>query len=333
MRELTYCMNIHPGETWEDVFAAVRIRIPVIRKLLGEEDRPFGLGLRLSARAAAEIDLPAFKRHLRDHNLYVWTVNAFPYGPFHGVPVKQKVYLPDWSSRERADYTNRVVDILSELLPEGIRGSISTVPLGYGKGPLSDLLDGCLERIRRDIVLSLEPEPDCFLETTDEVIEFFARRPHHPKLGVCFDTCHQLLQFEDPAESLLRLKAAGIPIGKIQLSAAPITRNPAELLPFAGKTYLHQTRWKRNDGTIRRFPDLSGEVLQAFTEGEIRSHFHIPLYCAPPFSPEFVRAASDCNLEIETYTFDVLPPALRRMTVEESIAAEYRRVREQFSGV
>ena len=98
----------------------------------------FGVGLRLSARAAAELSAPAvlaeFRRlSSRSNRMYVFTINGFPYGTFHGTRVKEEVYLPDWRDPERLRYTNLLADLLAELLPDdpGIEGSVSTVPGAY----------------------------------------------------------------------------------------------------------------------------------------------------------------------------------------------------------
>ena len=135
-------------------------------------------------RALAELRaLPEAGRPLRLH------INAFPYGSFHGTRVKEKVYEPDWRHEGRLHFTNHVANIMAELLPEGIEGSISTVPGAYkasvarrggrrahGRAPWCGTRRTCTPSRATpasSIVLALEPEPCCFLETTDEAIDFF----------------------------------------------------------------------------------------------------------------------------------------------------------------
>ncbi len=332
--ELTYCMNVHPGETLADVMDALQTHIPRLRKRLKREDQPFGLGLRLSDQAAQALTrgpapLRGFKTYLADNNLYVWTINAFPYGAFHNRTVKETVYSPDWSERLRVDYTKRTIDILQELLPQRKQGSISTLPLGYKPLDIKqaakaiDNLTECAAYIRRDIILALEPEPDCALETIDEVLAFFQPLSSIRRLGICFDTCHHYVQFEDPAESLRRLLRANIPIGKVQLSAALSTRNPADIQPFIDPVWLHQTRTRADNGTITRYPDLTPAILPKL-QGEIRTHFHIPLYAAPlPAELGALIRGTRLPVEIETYTFSAVPPHLRSDDIVESIAREY----------
>lgn len=193
---LTYCTNIHPGEHWNEVFANLQQYIPALKSQLGW-DKPFGIGLRLSdvaTRELLELDaLPNFQRWLEEHNLYVFTLNGFPYGGFHFSVVKDKVYAPDWTKPERLEYTLRLASILAPLLPDGVEGSISTLPLSYKpwfKNNKSDLLSTTVSatlnlvqvvvemvRIREEtgkiLHLGLEPEPDGLIENAAEVVNYF----------------------------------------------------------------------------------------------------------------------------------------------------------------
>jgi sugar phosphate isomerase/epimerase len=387
-RHLTYCLNIHRGETWAENFAAVEAHALRVRDAVAP-GRRFGLGLRLSARAAAALNRPAalarFRKFLDAHDLYVFTLNGFPYGTFHGARVKENVYAPDWRTRERRDYTLALADILAALLPEGCPGSISTVPGSYApwirtkrdvEKMCANLADVAahLARLREtrsvDIALALEPEPDCHVETTAQAIAFLtgpllsagAARlrdahnvaPRHARavlaahIGVCLDTAHAAVEFERPQKALCALLAAGVRVPKIQLSAALRARPDAATLrrlrEFCDPVYLHQTHVKAGRARARAFPDLP-EALEAHARTadkrrrpaaeEWRIHFHVPLFftrdaglssTADLLDARFfkaVRAAAVPHLEIETYTFDVLPPTLRCADVAESIAREY----------
>ena len=131
---LTYCTNIHPGEAWSEVFANLKQYIPVLKAEVSP-NQPFGIGLRCSDLAARELSQPntlaQFRDWLSEQDLYVFTLNGFPYGGFHRQVVKDQVYAPDWSKQERLDYTLRLTSILADLLPSGMDGSISTLPLSY----------------------------------------------------------------------------------------------------------------------------------------------------------------------------------------------------------
>jgi sugar phosphate isomerase/epimerase len=344
----------------------------------------FGLGLRLGRRAADELCRPArldeLRRFLAEHDLYVFTINGFPYGDFHDTSVKEQVYAPDWRSRERLDYTKCLADILAALLPENVSGSISTVPGSYRQWVRTDddmdrlvrNLAECaahLSRIEAEtgqhITLALEPEPDCLFDTTAETVAFFnTTLAQHPALnatgaaawrrylGVCLDACHLSVQFEDPATSLLTLRQNGIAVPKVHLSAA--LRAPtgapaaAALRTVADTTYLHQVRVRCWDQGILRFPDLADDALDAVarqTNGEVRVHVHVPLYfeeseglrsTAGDLCRRFFRTALNApipHLEIETYTFNVLPANLADRPIEESIAQEYRWVLERIAAV
>lgn len=383
---LTYCLNVHPGESWDDQVAAIRTGACRVRDGVAP-DRPFGLGLRLSHAAAAELDArPAererFAAFLAAQRMYVFTVNGFPFGHFHGARVKDDVYRPDWSDPQRRDYTLRLAGLLAGMLPETVDGSISTVPLSYKGWHLDEAerermvghlaetaagLAGLHERTGRRVRVALEPEPDCLLETTEETLAFFgselpeagarhlartrgvdravARRWLRRYLGVCLDTCHLALQFEDPADALRRFSDAGIAIPKIQLSAALKAAGDDEarrekLAAFRDPVYLHQVRIRRSDGVVLRRTDLD-TALDGEARGEIapgsewRVHYHVPLYMTgdPPLqstadtlTPSFFKAAREAGVrhfEIETYTFDVLPPPLQTRGLVQSLRDEY----------
>ena len=339
---LTYCLNIHPGETWADNFAAIREKAMRVKERVAP-NRPFGLGLRLSRQAAESLAEGKRRADVRkffdDHGLYVFTINGFPYGQFHGARVKENVYAPDWRTPERRDYTNQLADILADFLPEGVNGSISTVPGSFKPwiNSESDIkamvanLAACAEHLSdTNICLALEPEPGCFLETTEETIRFLAE--HIPdsarrRIGVCFDTCHAAVQFENVATSLQRYLDAGIRVAKVQLSAA-VEETAEGLKKFDDAVYLHQTKARRRDGSFQYWNDLP-VVLDKDIE-RLRVHFHVPLFAAnstaAELTPEFfalLRQGATEHLEIETYTFDVLPPELRAADVVDHIVREY----------
>ena len=380
---LTYCLNIHPGESWAENFAALREKVTAVKARVAP-DEWFGLGLRIAHQAAEELTASADLRSealslFHEHQLYPFSINGFPYGRFHAGPVKENVYAPDWRTPERLHYTLQLADLLAGWLPEGIDGSISTVPGSFKpwiktEADIEQMVDhlaaavAYLHALRedtgREIHLGLEPEPDCFLETTAETIAFFqdtlftagtnelARllkcyksdadaiiRRH---LGVCFDTCHVALQYEDLAESLRAYRAAGIRISKVQLSAAlqaaATPETYAALAPFAEPVYLHQVKGRAKSGARIAWFDLPTalEEMPNFPDlEEVRVHFHVPLFftgngpiqsTATALTPDFfheLRAGACPHLEIETYTFDVLPPDVHPGDIVKSIAREY----------
>jgi sugar phosphate isomerase/epimerase len=354
---LTYGLHIHPGESWREVQQAINNYAAAVKRRVCP-NRPFGLGLRLSAQAAEELEpnLEDFKQYLTESGMYVFTITGFPYGRFHGTRVKENVYYPDWSHPQRVEYTNRLARILAGILPEGMTGSISTLPITYGK----NLPEGAIENLwsvaesladlyaktSKKIVLALEPEPDCFLESTDETVRFWDVLRSYGKsyslsfLGICLDTCHMVCGFEHPAISLRRLEAAGITVPKVQLSAALLINsavNPRETLSdFAEAVYLHHTRIRSGEH-ILRFPDLP-QALEANPQGEWRVHFHVPLTFAGDrglrsttsfLDADFFYAAlqTERHLEIETYSFGVMPQTGQE--VVDSIVSEIEWVLEQ----
>jgi hypothetical protein len=188
---LTYCSNIHAGENWAEVRANLENYLPRAKAALAP-DAPFGIGLRLSAVAANELAdesaLVEFKAFLAQRDLYVFTLNGFPYGEFHGTPVKENVYLPDWRDDARLVYSNQLADILAAILPDGMDGSISTVPGAFkalivSDNDVAEITENLVrhtahlikihQRTGKLISLTLEPEPCCFIETIDESVAFF----------------------------------------------------------------------------------------------------------------------------------------------------------------
>ncbi|MEM7602752.1 MAG: hypothetical protein AAF357_15215, partial [Verrucomicrobiota bacterium] len=121
--QLAYCTNIHRGETWAETFEGISQYTDQVRQRVCP-DAPYGIGLRLSANAAQELrnrrsQLDDFRRWMDEKQSYVFTINGFPYGTFHGSRVKEQVYVPDWATQERLDYTNQLFDLICEMAPEG----------------------------------------------------------------------------------------------------------------------------------------------------------------------------------------------------------------------
>ena len=365
---LAYCTNIHRGESWAETWGALREFTLAVRDRVCP-GRPYAIGLRLSDAAARELCQPKplleFQRWLEQNNCYVFTINGFPFGQFHGGQVKEQVYRPDWTSSDRVNYTNRLFDILAQLLPPGVEGSVSTVPFSFKEFNLSEdqqrqardnifrsveHIDLVGQQTGRRLHLGLEPEPLCFLETTEETVRFFDRlRNEHPNdrrlvdlLGVNYDTCHLAVEFENPAESVAQLRRNEIKISKLHLSAALKLRPTAParqaLGAFADDTYLHQVVARDADGKLSRYKDLDlALAAQDALAEEWRVHFHIPLH-SPPGAwfgnttdhllgvLDVLQADSHLcsHLEMETYTWEVMPPELKSRSVVEQLTSEYQ---------
>lgn len=388
---LTYCSNIHPGESWAEVRANFdRWVLPVRAQVLPACD--FGIGLRLSARAAAELADPAalaeFQDFLARQRMYVFTINGFPYGSFHGTRVKEDVYRPDWRDPERLRYSNQLADLMVALLPpdSGLEGSVSTVPGAWGpavegSADVARMVDHLLqhvahlvalrERTGKAVCLALEPEPHCFLETTAQAVNFIHTQLHgpaavqrlqaltglgpaaaeqalHDHVGLCLDLCHAAVEFESAADSLRSLRDAGIRIAKLQISAG--LRLPSldaaalqALRKFDDPVYLHQVV-QQGPGGLTRFADLPQALasLQGPTPGlEWRVHFHVPIFLErlEPFgsTQPFIREvlalhrvqAVSAHLEVETYTWGVLPEPFRAGPLDAAVARELAWVRTE----
>jgi sugar phosphate isomerase/epimerase len=324
---LTYSTLVHPGDTWDDMWTSLTTYVPKVKARVAPNE-PFGVSLRLSAKSAETLvnsraDRDKLKRFLEANNMYLYTVNAFPYGSFKGQIVKEQVYEPDWRSEERTQYTINVADVLADVAPVGISPSIQSMPLGFkprvtGTDVVASFTQHVIRvaahlvalesRTGRTVQLALEPEPYCFLETTDETVEYFTKHLYsghaattlakmagipvaeahvalRKHVGVVFDICHQAIEYEDIAVSLQKLVDAGIPIFKLQEAAAIRVPNVTQkivdtLTRFAKTIYLTQTVEKK-DGKLTRFLNLE-DAFKAWTPNagprEWRIHFHVPVF-------------------------------------------------------
>ncbi|WP_103348721.1 metabolite traffic protein EboE [Amycolatopsis sp. CA-128772] len=331
---LAYCTNVHQAEDLDGVLAQLARFGEPVRQRLGA-DR-LGLGLWLARPVAAELvadpaAVTTLKAELAARGLEVVTFNGFPYEGFHDPVVKHRVYRPDWAAPERTRYTLDLARLLAELMPDdAVRGSVSTLPLGWrtdwrGDGGQLELLAEGLAAQDRPVRVAFEPEPGCVIETTAQAATLLSE-VDKDRLGVCLDTCHLAVGFEEPAAALGRLEAAGLDVVKLQASAAleaaspkdPATRRALE--SFVEPRFLHQS----NEGAPPGADDLD-EALAGALPGEApwRVHFHVPLHAdpAPPLtSTRPVLAATLAELfggatartdhvEVETYTWQVLPDA------------------------
>ena len=214
-------------------------------------------------------------------------------------------------------------------------------------------LEDLSETREQDIHLGLEPEPLGHFEDLEETLAFFERfhatHPEHSdliqrRIGINYDTCHFALEYEDCHLSLGTLNAHEIRISKVHLSNA-LTFNPQSahalvaLRDFDEPTYLHQVLLRTEKDEIHRFTDIPEfyerikTLENHYVEG--RCHFHIPLYEQPtdPFGTTLSHAQDALSylktypkycphFEIETYTWQVLPPTLQQ-PIEHMIASEY----------
>ncbi|MGV9846997.1 metabolite traffic protein EboE [Streptomyces fungicidicus] len=366
---LAYCTNVHPAETLDGVLAQLRDHCEPVRRRLGRDRLGIGLWLAKDAAHALVTD-PSALRGLRceldRRGLEVVTLNGFPYEGFGAEEVKYRVYTPDWADPERLEHTTSLARVLAGLLPDDVTdGSISTLPLAWRTAcderraetartalrTLAERLDALQELTGRSIRVALEPEPGCVVETTRDAVAPLTAIAHD-RVGICVDTCHLATSFEDPHTALDDLTRAGVPVVKSQLSAALHAEQPhlpevrEALAAFAEPRFLHQTRTSTAAG-LRGTDDLdealSGDALP--DAGPWRAHFHVPLHAAPaaPLTSTLPVLKSVLtrlvggphpltrHLEVETYTWQALPPELRprgRTQLADGIAAELTLARD-----
>ncbi|MET7973269.1 metabolite traffic protein EboE [Streptomyces mirabilis] len=366
---LAYCTNVHPAETLDGVLAQLRDHCEPVRRRLGRDRLGIGLWLARDAAHALVTDpsaLRGLRTELEHRGLEVVTLNGFPYEGFGAEEVKYRVYQPDWADPERLAHTTDLARVLAQLLPDDVtEGSISTLPLAWRTAydqerataahtaltTLAERLDALHELTGRSLRIGLEPEPGCTVETTRDALAPLTAIGHD-RIGICVDTCHLATSFEDPHTALDALAQARVPIVKSQLSAALHAEHPhlpevrAALAVFDEPRFLHQTRTLTAAG-LRGTDDL-GEALAGDALPDAspwRAHFHVPLHAAPaaPLTSTLpvLRAALTRlvggphpltrHLEVETYTWQALPPELRpraRAQLVDGIAAELTLARD-----
>jgi hypothetical protein len=311
--QLGYCTNVHAGANWQQTRANLERHALEVRRLF-RPHQTMGIGLWLSANSAqtliADGGVRPFAEWLHENGLLPFTLNGFPYGDFHQPVVKHAVYEPTWWQDERRAYTQQLIEILDQLLPAGVEGSISTLPIAWGSPRPDDALLAAAgehlkrvaeqladleERAGRLITVCLEPEPGCVFDTTDGAIDFFQKflldGADHERVRryvrVCHDVCHAAVMFEDQGDVFQKLADAGVLVGKVQVSAAVSARfegssDPLatldQLRTFNEPRYLHQTVARLPDGATTFYEDLPAALASAAPRGEWRVHFHVPIY-------------------------------------------------------
>ncbi|HEV8398165.1 MAG TPA: metabolite traffic protein EboE [Vicinamibacterales bacterium] len=388
---LTYSTLVHQTDNFEQLWKSVNTYLPAVKARFAPSQK-FGVCLRTSAPSAEMLSqdptkVADLKQFFKDQDLYLYTANAFVYGVFKKQVIKEDVYEPDWQTPERREYTKQVANLLAELAPEGVNPSIQSAPLGFkpkGTGPeiakayTDNVVDvvAHLVKLEKDtgkiVTLGLEPEPRCYLETTDETITYFQDYLFAPQtaeqlakkaginaadaaaamkkfMGVVFDIGHQSVGYEDIPASLHKLVAAGVPIVKLQEAASmhipDVTQQKVDALQAFAKTiYLSQT-CQRKDGQTTWFLNLEDAFEDWYKNPgprEWRTHFHVPVFLTElghgfgttRFGLEQALAVHkktplSTHLEIETYTWDVLPDHLKTGDIVEYVTRELEWVKGQ----
>lgn len=358
---LAYCSNVHPADDLDGVAAQLERYAARVRERL--DVAVLGVGLWVAAPALT--DAAAADRlsdQLERLGLEVVTLNGFPYRAFHAPVVKRDVYRPSWADRARRDYTIKLARLLACLLPDDVEeGSISTLPLGWREGwtpgdqaTALRALEGVameLERLHahtgRRIQLALEPEPGCTIETVAQAAELLAQLAPD-WIGLCLDACHLAVQFEEPAQAVDRLRAAGVPIVKAQVSSALRVEQPSsqagrELLRrFDEPRFLHQVR-ERVDGRVDGTDDLPEALAGSLPAAhEWRVHFHVPVDASEHTTQEELSAMLEVlaggaapftrHFEVETYTWSVMSDAPQNdEALVAGLAAELRWTRDRLA--
>jgi sugar phosphate isomerase/epimerase len=363
---VAYCTNVHPAEDLPGVIEQLRRFAAPIRAALDEPT--LGVGLWLAAPLAASLraspgDLARLREALAELDLEVVTLNGFPYRAFQADVVKLDVYRPDWTTPERARYTLDLAWVLARLLPDDVTsGSISTLPLGWREGwtearghaararldEVAAGLDELALETGREIRIALEPEPGCIVETTEQAVAALDGVDRE-RIGICLDACHLAVQFEEAADVVRTVEGGDVAIVKAQASAALAVAGSdrALLSAFDEPRFMHQVRTCVGGelrGTDDLAPALAGELP---ADGDWRVHFHVPVHLADGHTTQpQLHALLDAlfggerpltpHLELETYTWEVLPKMLRphdRDSLVQGLARELEWLERELTGL
>lgn len=387
-----YCTNVHAGTSLPGVLANLREHASAVRQRLvaggtsSQWTDPMDVGLWLSADAAREVraedGIAALRDELAALRLRAFTFNGFPAGNFHRRTVKHAVYRPSWDDPRRLAFTRDLAEIIAGLHSAGDEASISTLPIGWRAWTDDDALARAAINLRLTarhlselerrtgvfVHLDLEPEPGCVFDRSRDVVRFFEgwllpglgpddERAVRRHLRVCHDVCHAAVMFDGQRAALDELAAAGIGVGKIQVSAAldvdfrgmPASVRAAALErldEFAEPRFLHQTAIQRRaDGPVELQDDLPAAIARARRPADgdrpagdpvnehWRVHFHVPIHAeglsplgtTAPMIDEAVEAAvahGVRHFEVETYAWNVLPGAMQPARLADGIADE-----------
>lgn len=316
-----YCTNVHAGFDL-DVTKANLEKYALSVKQKCSPDKEMGIGLWLSANAVGEMirqnQVREFAGWLETNQLVPFTFNGFPHGNFHQDVVKHLVYLPTWADDSRREYSEQLADVIDQLLPPGMEGSISTLPLAWQDEKVDDeflrqsakqliLLARHLEELEKSrnrlVYFCIEPEPGCVMQTSQTCVDFFQKYLFGQSsqvddlvrryIRVCHDVCHSAVMFEEQSEFIRNIYDAGIKIGKVQVSSAVHMNLHAmsegqrmaameQLRDFKEPRYLHQTVLQTSDDKLEFYEDLplAMERLDADISrySEARVHFHVPIF-------------------------------------------------------
>ncbi len=291
---LTYCTNIHKEKNWKKIFKNLNTYPNLIRKKIKKNEK-FSIGLCLSHLNTLELKniLITFKQWLKNNHFYIQTINGFCYQTFHKKNIKHSIYYPNWNNIKRYNFTKLLIKTLNYLLTEKY-GTISTIPIFYKKTvktkkvkyySLQKSIINLMKIIvylhnfkkKTNLYICLEPEPDCLLENTNDIIFFYTQ--HLWKHGteylhknfkikkknalllikyyiqICYDVCHFALLEESPHKTFITLNKKSIKIGKIQASLCININEPRSfylkkkflenIKEITKKTqFLHQTELK-----------------------------------------------------------------------------------------
>jgi hypothetical protein len=300
---VTYCSNIFKTKNINKLIFNVK------KYLLSIKNIKKYISLCLSKNLLKKINIikKIFKLQ-KDEKIFVKSINGFVYQDFHKKYIKEKIYLPDWTSKYRLLYTKDIITLIKKITKKNSIINISTMPISYKDWSIKKYKKIIIYKsikniailinkkaIKKSINISLEPEPCCLLECNSNIIKFYELWVKKLIINfkkyicICYDICHLSVMFEKHEINFKLLKKKEIKIGKIQISSALKTIIPKKniyikllfkiLLKIKNSNFLHQCIIK-NKHKIEKHNDIIKIIKSLINKKnlEVRIHCHIPIY-------------------------------------------------------
>lgn len=289
---------------------------------------------------------------------HISSINGFVYQDFHKKNIKEKIYLPDWTSKYRFLYTQKIISIIKNYRKIKNIISISTMPISYKewikKKQKPIIIYKSIKNIekthpKKNINISIEPEPYCLIECYLDVINFYTIwikkiiKKFKKYICICYDICHFSVIFDKHEIALNSINKKHIKIGKIQISSAlkiilPTKINNIKLLlmtflKMKKSNFLHQciTKYKENMIIYNDIAKIIKNLIN-LKNSEIRIHCHIPIYkkkfkylnttnSETKKTIRYIKKQNKIkNLEIESYTYHLF---FKKFCYTKSIKKEH----------
>lgn len=355
--KLTYCSNIFKTNNLKKLsFNIKKYKEKFFKKY------NLNVNICLSNNLIKNINKKNLNSFREFYSIKITSINGFVYQNFHLKNIKENIYLPDWTSKNRFLFTKNILTYTDSIAKKKEKISISTLPISYIKwvnfflNPFifyeaTQNLKKLTMQIKKSH-LDIEPEPFCLIESYSDFLKFKKNwiktliiKKNEKSLTLCYDICHFSVIFEKQKIISKLITIDNLKIGKIQISIALktiihykhvfIKKLTKTLTKLKKSDFLHQSIIK-NYSKIEKFSDIYFflKKIHLFKNKELRIHCHIPLYKKKfkYFDSTYKDTFNSLNLikkhnltkniEIESYTYHIF---FKKFNYYKSIKKEYEK--------